>query len=741
MTQIALETLNSQGGKTALRNFLRCALKALIEERKVFSAVKTRLISDLIMPDLPENEFLNELNAIVEKNISNEMFGVSELAEQMNMSRSNLLRKVKKETNLSVTQLISKVRLSRAMELLKKGNLNVSEVSHEVGFNSTSYFIKCFREYFGYPPGEVGKRDATIETPPPGKLSAQMEQRSFSRYKAAFFFALAAMAIIFAGYMIWYLPAGSGGELAAEKSIAVLPFKNESSDSSNIYLINGLMEATLNNLQQIKDLRVTSRTSVEKYRKTTKSIHEMANELNVKYFVEGSGQKIGDRILLNIQLIDATTDKHLWARQYRREAKDIFELQQEIAENIAEEIEVIITPEVKERIEKIPTENLEAYDDFLKGRELFHKSGPGDFEKAIQFFEKAIERDPEFAQAYANAAMVYYYLDFFRLDSRYTEKISRYSDKAMLIDPESGESLIAKGVYFIHIKDYERAVPYFEKALAQHPGHGLVLHFLVESYSLYVPHPRKYLEYALMKAEAGENETLDSSTIAFNNLHLANAYLQCGFVKEASVYIRRSAAFQPDGFFTGYLMAYIDFFNGASAEQTKNALLRELKKQPTRFDLKQEIGKMYYYLGNLDSSFYYYKEFVAAREYLKMDLFHVEDMRISEVFAKKGLKAEAEKLRQSYKKYSDELKSIYKDVCLAGYYMHTGDNKKAVEYMKLFAEKDNYIYWVLLMKEDPETAPMMKDPEFRKAFETVEKKFWKTHEEIKEELKEKGVLR
>src|SRR5687767_14891198 len=112
------------------------------------------------MPDsLPvENDFLKQLTAIVEKNISNEQFGVSELADEMNMSRSNLLRKVKKQTKLSVSQLISQVRLKRAMELLRKSSFNVSEVSQQVGFSSTSYFIKCFREYYGYPPGEVGKR-------------------------------------------------------------------------------------------------------------------------------------------------------------------------------------------------------------------------------------------------------------------------------------------------------------------------------------------------------------------------------------------------------------------------------------------------------------------------------------------------------------------------------------------------------------------------------------------------------
>src|SRR5689334_14996910 len=109
------------------------------------------------MPELNQQPFLVALMEVIDRNLPDELFGVSELADAMNMSRSNLLRKVKRETNLSVSQLISQARLKRAMELLKSSQLNVTEVSQQVGFNSTSYFIKCFREHYGYPPGEVNK--------------------------------------------------------------------------------------------------------------------------------------------------------------------------------------------------------------------------------------------------------------------------------------------------------------------------------------------------------------------------------------------------------------------------------------------------------------------------------------------------------------------------------------------------------------------------------------------------------
>ena len=111
------------------------------------------------MPDshYMENDFINKVTEIIEENLSNEKFGVSELAHEMGMDRSNLLRKIKKQTKLSVSQFIRQLRLKNAMEMLKENSFNVSEVSYKVGFSSTSYFIKCFGEHYGYPPGEVGK--------------------------------------------------------------------------------------------------------------------------------------------------------------------------------------------------------------------------------------------------------------------------------------------------------------------------------------------------------------------------------------------------------------------------------------------------------------------------------------------------------------------------------------------------------------------------------------------------------
>jgi TolB-like protein/AraC-like DNA-binding protein/Tfp pilus assembly protein PilF len=680
---------------------------------------------------VPENGFLADLTAVIEKNISNEQFGVSELADEMNMSRSNLLRKVKKESKLSVSQLISQVRLKRAMELLRKTSSNVSEVSHQVGFNSTSYFIKCFREYYGYPPGEVGKRDTTAPAET-GKLP-ETSQEIVAGPKKKWFALVAAVTgvliIVIAGFIFWNKSTHFGFD--EEKSIAVLPFKNDSNDSTNLYLINGLMESTLNKLQLIRDLRVVSRTSVEKYRNTSRSIAEMAKELDVKYFVEGSGQKMGDHILLNIQLIDAATDKHIWSKQYRREAKDIFELQEEIAKNITQEIEVFITPEEKSRIEKKPTDDPVAYEYFLKGKDLFYRSTSEDLKASVPWFKKAIERDPKFSLAYATAAMVYYYLDIFSFNKPHTADIDNFAEKAILYDARSSESMIAKALSFAQKGRYELSIPYFEKALEYDPHSGLVLHFLTEFYNIHVPHPPKYLEYAIRKVEI--DRAADSATASFSYFHLSNALLQNGFLDEALKYNNRSIQLNPKNFFAGYVNDYIHYAKDRDATKAKERLLARWKKDTTRFDLLQEVGKMNSMLGDYAAASSCYDRSMITMKMFGLDLFKHEYLRIGMVYEKVGEKEKAEDYVRRFKDYADHNLTMYKDLHLAAYYSYIGESGKAIELFKRFSrEQDNFVYWVLLMPTDPMLDNLRKHPAFNSIMKEIERKYWKKHDEMKE---------
>ncbi len=682
-------------------------------------------------PTTIENDFLSQLTVIVDKNISNEEFGVSELADEMSMSRSNLLRKVKKSTKLSVSQLINQVRLKRAMELLRKSTFNVSEVSQQVGFSSTSYFIKCFREYYGYPPGEVGKR-------PEAQVVDVPAYQPRTKRNLLILVSVGLVAVL-AVALFLYKPLSSSESPGIEKSVVVLPFKNESNDSTNVYLINGLMESTLNNLQKIKDLKVISRTSAEKYRNTNKSIPEMAKELNANYFIEGSGQKIGDKILLNIQLIEGSTDKHLWANQYRREVKDIFALQQEIAKSIAEEIQAIITPEEAQRIGKNPTDNVEAYDLFLKGREEFYKGRRTNLESAIPIFKKAIEHDGEFALAYAEIALIYYYLDMFQAEKKYTAEINSYADKALLFDPKLANSLVAKALYYMHNKEYDLAVSYLEKALEYTPNSILAINHLALIYNNNIPNTTKYLEYAL-RAVRLEANAQDSATTSINYLRLSDALIQTGFVDEALKYCNKSLDYNPKNFFSKWVKVFILYAKDKDLNKAKQLLLQELKKDTTQLVMVEEIAKVHYLMGDFEGAYPYYKRFLELKDAYHLDIFKNEDLKIGIVLEKVGQKEKAQEFINSFKNYADNDKSIYKHLNLAGYYAYLGDANKSIEHMKLFSKEENLKYWVLLFDNDPIVEAVKDHPEFDKVMNDIEKKFWKTHEEIKVTLEEKGLL-
>jgi TolB-like protein/AraC-like DNA-binding protein/Tfp pilus assembly protein PilF len=769
-----------------------------------------------------ENDFLNRITRIIEENISNEQFGVSELAREAGMSRSNLLRKVKSQTRVSVSVFIRQVRLRNAMEILKQESFNVSEVAFQVGFSSTSYFIKCFREHYGYPPGEVGKGVQSEKPVSSSGLTGffqELKRRKVTRvitvYAAAAFVILELMSIVveplglpewtlamiivllvigfvLAVVLSWIYDVGPDGGwvktraadgsdekrqqpdrkgwkivsfisfvvIAAlivlnlfprsgkvrdagdlEKSIAVLPFKNESNDSTNIYLINGLMESLLNDLQAIEDLRVISRTSVEKYRHNPKSTPEIAQELNVSYLVEGSGQKIGDQILLNIQLIDAARDKHLWAERYKRETRDIFDLQMEVAKSVASAIEAIITPEEAKQIEKIPTQNLEAYDYFLKGLEPFYRETREGLLEAIPLFEKAIELDPEFARAHADLSIAYAFLDIYQAEKKYLDKIDYHADQALLSDPKLPQSLYAKAMYQYVLEEYDLALPYLEKALEYHPNSSQVINILADYYSRFVPNTEKYLEYALMGLEL-DISAHDSSDVSNTYLTLSNAFMQSGFIEEAEHYIELSRQYNPENEYINLLWAYILLADGGTLLETRALLEQELQKDSSRLDVLKELGVLSYYMRDYESAYGYFSSLFEITTALGLEIYGGEKGKLAVALDKLGHSDESQRYLNEFLELAENDQGIYKNLSLAVYYSYMGDTTRALENMKLFAEQEKYPYWYILFlgMDDPLFDNVRGLPEFQQIMRGINVKFWSYHKEIKDRLKKKGLL-
>ena len=682
------------------------------------------------------NEFLTKLTSVIETHLSDEQFGVSELARKMGMSRSNLLRKVKSQAKISVSQFIKQVRLERSMELLNQNSYTVSEVSYLVGFSSVSYFVKCFHDHYGYPPGEAGKRlNQEVEVPEVDQ-SGRKSRKKQSRLIIGISIAVGALALI---AFILIIPALSGRS-ALEKSIAVLPFKNDSNDSTNVYIINGLMESILDNLQQIEDLRVISRTSVEKFRNNPKTIPEIARELDVNYFVEGSGQKIGGQILLSVQLIEARGDRHLWSAQYNREAGDIFQLQREVAKSIADEIKAVITPEEEERINKLPTRDLVAYDYFLKGLDLFYQETREGLLGAISYFEKAVEHDPEFARAYADMAISFALLDFYLVEKKNSGMVKKYAGKALSIDPKLAQSLIAQALYYMNYGEKEMAIPYLEKALQYNPNSAMVLNILADFYINQVRDLGKYLEYALMGISL-DIAAQDSTGASYTYMHLGNAFMQLGFIEEAETCIDKSLEYNPGNLYSEYIRAYILYGKNRDLEQTKGLLIRALNRDMTRIDIVQEIAKVCYYLRDYEGAYTYYRKLIEIREAQNLDLYKFENAKIGLVLSENGMPEEAQRYFQMYRNDVENDESIYRDLSLAAYDAYMGETVAALEHLELFTRQPYYNYLLVpFLRLDPLFENIKERPEFKEILSSMEAKFWIYHEEIKRSLEEKELL-
>jgi TolB-like protein/AraC-like DNA-binding protein len=421
-----------------------------------------------------DDQFLSTINKIIEDNLDNENFSVEDLAQQARLSRSMLHRKLIKLTGKSATDLITEIRLIHAKELLENDVATVSEIAYKVGFSSPSYFDRLFKKHFKVSPGDI-RKGVVVHSDQPytyqkKKIPALPGQKLFSLRNVVLIIILV---IVIAGVGIYYI---SREKEPSEKSIAILPFENLSTNAENQFFADGIVEDLLYRLSSINELKVISRTSSEMFRnKGNKTSPEIADILGVNYILEGSVQRESDNIRISVQLIDAQKDDHILSKQYDRELSEFFKIQSEIAGQIASELSLALTERQTDELKQKQTNSLKAFEYMQLGRYHLNKRTPDDLYASVKYLSRAIAEDPDYALAYALLANAYHILGWYDYIDRQTGRDSAeyLSLKALSMDENIGEAHNVLGeIYYDYDWNYTLAEKEFKKALAISPNNA-----------------------------------------------------------------------------------------------------------------------------------------------------------------------------------------------------------------------------------------------------------------------------
>ena len=263
---------------------------------------------------------------------------------------------------------------------------------------------------------------------------------------------------------------GTAATVVPEKSIAVLPFENRSEEKANAYFADGIQDEILTRLAKISDLKVISRTSTQHYKSTPGNLREIAKQLGVAHIVEGSVQRSGDTVRVNVQLIKAANDSHLWADTFDRKLTDIFSVESDIAKSIADQLQAKLTGAEQQIVSAKPTNSVKAYDAYLRGLAytLRASNNPAAALGAQKYFREAAQLDPKFALGWAQLSIVdsrNYLTQSIQPTVALREEARLATETALNLQPELGEAILARGSYYYYcLKDYDAAVRYFEQA-------------------------------------------------------------------------------------------------------------------------------------------------------------------------------------------------------------------------------------------------------------------------------------
>ena len=513
--------------------------------------------------------FMSRARQVVLDNLLNPQFGVSSLAQELGISRSELYRRIKEAEQKSASQFVREIRLERAKELLKTDQFSITEIAYQVGFNSPTYFSTCYKEYFGYSPSTI---DENGNQPLAEVLSKTPRFRNWAL--PALIGALALFGVI------WMLSGNKLERIEARKSLAVLKFDFIGADTTEYYRAHLLADGVINSLSNISGLKVIASSSSFQVDKS-KACKQIGKELGAQYLVDGSLSNLDNGVKATVKLIDASTGHQIWARSFGSEQEGFTNLQEDISGKVAIELERIIPVNQKLLPFQRRTINMEALELYFDARKKGEVRYEDSIIQAIRWLEKAVELDPEFAEAYAELTFFYgrwhYYGSLNRTDR--DRMMHNYLQKALELNPESPEVLFAKADYdylngdFLH--DSTEIISGFRKALDINPNYhrsSYRLHQALRNIGKYHS-AHGYLENALR---------LDPLNQLYNNVYARDLFWKWDEQEKAFEIIQEQASKDNPSrgaiFFKALMLA--DQPGGGDYLNAFKVISEALKKQP-----------------------------------------------------------------------------------------------------------------------------------------------------------------
>jgi TolB-like protein/Tfp pilus assembly protein PilF len=456
----------------------------------------------------------------------------------------------------------------------------------------------------------------------------------------------------------------------SDKSIAVLPFENLSGNPENAYFTEGIQEEILTRLAKIADLKVISRTSTQHFKSSPDNLPQIAQQLGVANILEGSVQRAADQVHVNVQLIKAATDAHLWAEAYDRKLTDIFGVEADIAKTIAETLQAKLTGSEKTAIAKRPTANPEAYEFYLKGRFFWNKRTGADLRKAIEYFNQALGKDPSYALAYAGLADSYTLLPVFGAatpaDSFPQAKAA--AKKALELDETSAEAHTSLAWAFIFYDfDFEQTLKEFERAIQLNPNYATAHHWYGVTLVMTGQFDRAI-------AEGKRAVELDPLSLVIN-ANLGTAYFNARRYGEAITQLRKTIEMDP------------------------------------RFDFAHRaLGEALQVSGQLNEAIAEYRKAVELSDN-PSSLAH-----LGQAYARAGQREEAQKILAQL---TEEAKSRYvRPYSFAYIYLALGDKERAIDEMER-AYREHDAAGAAWVKVDPMLDELRGNPRFEALVQKV----------------------